>query len=171
MTRIRLPHSEIPGSKLALSSPRLIAEFYVLHRYWLSRHPLLVPLFTFLCIDLTSNRRLITNSRIYFRNQEGISFIYTNASLYLIFIVVQIVNSTCDLNKSYIKNSRSFPFSQWSFLTCWTWYLSYIKFLIYASLFSDFFEDFWFFLVFPWFLVVFRVFFKFLMEFFSIFGQ
>ena len=102
MTRIRLPHSEIPGSKLALSSPRLIAEFYVLHRYWLSRHPLLVPLFTFLCIDLTSNRRLITNSRIYFRNQEGISFIYTNASLYLIFIVVQIVNSTCDLNKSYI---------------------------------------------------------------------
>ena len=56
MTRIRLPHSEIPGSKLALSSPRLIAEFYVLHRYWLSRHPLLVPLVTFLCIDLTSNR-------------------------------------------------------------------------------------------------------------------
>ena len=60
MTRIRLPHSEIPGSKLALSSPRLIAEFYVLLRYWLSRHPLSVPLCTFLCINLFSNRSSIT---------------------------------------------------------------------------------------------------------------
>ena len=56
MTRAGLPHSEIPGSILVLRSPRLIAEFYVLHRYWLSRHPLSVPLCTFLCIDLTSNR-------------------------------------------------------------------------------------------------------------------
>ena len=51
MTRAGLPHSEIPGSILVLRSPRLIAEFYVLHRYWLSRHPLSVPLCTFLCID------------------------------------------------------------------------------------------------------------------------
>ena len=56
MTCGRFPHSEIPGSILVLRSPRLIAESYVLHRYWLSRHPLLVPLLTFLCIDLTSNR-------------------------------------------------------------------------------------------------------------------
>ena len=56
MTRIRFPHSAIPGSFLAVRSPRLIADFYGLHRYWLSRHPLSVPLITFLCIDLTSNR-------------------------------------------------------------------------------------------------------------------
>lgn len=62
MTCIRFPHSEIPGSILVLRSPRLIAESYVLHRYWLSRHPLSVPLCTFLCIDLTSNRSSTTRS-------------------------------------------------------------------------------------------------------------
>ena len=34
-----LPHSEIQGSKLILSSPRLIAEYHVLHRLLLPRHP------------------------------------------------------------------------------------------------------------------------------------
>ena len=34
-----LPHSEIRGSKLILSSPRLIAEYHVLHRLLLPRHP------------------------------------------------------------------------------------------------------------------------------------
>ena len=34
-----LPHSEILGSKLILSSPRLIAEYHVLHRLLLPRHP------------------------------------------------------------------------------------------------------------------------------------
>ena len=33
------PHSEIPGSKLVLSSPGLIAEYHVLHRLLLPRHP------------------------------------------------------------------------------------------------------------------------------------
>ena len=33
-----LPHSEIPGSKLILSSPGLIAEYHVLHRLLLPRH-------------------------------------------------------------------------------------------------------------------------------------
>ena len=60
MTHVRFPHSAIPGSFLAVRSPRLIADFYGLHRYWLSRHPLSVPLITFLCIDLTSNRCLKT---------------------------------------------------------------------------------------------------------------
>ena len=35
----RLPHSEIPGSKLACSSPRLIAAGHVLHRLLTPRHP------------------------------------------------------------------------------------------------------------------------------------
>ena len=65
MTCGRFPHSEIPGSILVLRSPRLIAESYVLHRYWLSRHPLLVPLLTFLCIDLTSNRCSIATYVVY----------------------------------------------------------------------------------------------------------
>ena len=34
-----LPHSEIPGSMLVVSSPRLIADYYVLHRLLLPRHP------------------------------------------------------------------------------------------------------------------------------------
>ena len=34
------PHSEIPGSKLIRSSPRLIAAYYVLHRLHTPRHPL-----------------------------------------------------------------------------------------------------------------------------------
>ena len=33
------PHSEIPGSKIALISPGLIAECYVLHRLLMPRHP------------------------------------------------------------------------------------------------------------------------------------
>ena len=33
-----MPHSEIPGSKLILSSPGLIAEYHVLHRLLLPRH-------------------------------------------------------------------------------------------------------------------------------------
>ena len=33
------PHSEIRGSKIALISPRLIAECHVLHRLLMPRHP------------------------------------------------------------------------------------------------------------------------------------
>ena len=36
----RLPHSEIPGSKLVCSSPRLIAAYHVLHRLLAPRHSL-----------------------------------------------------------------------------------------------------------------------------------
>ena len=39
MTPARLPHSEIPGSKLAYSSPRLIAVNHVLLRLLMPRHP------------------------------------------------------------------------------------------------------------------------------------
>ena len=37
--RIGFPHSEIPGSKPACGSPRLIAACHVLHRHLLRRHP------------------------------------------------------------------------------------------------------------------------------------
>ncbi len=36
---IGLPHSEIPGSKAVLTSPGLFAEYHVLHRLLLPRHP------------------------------------------------------------------------------------------------------------------------------------
>ena len=39
MTPSGLPHSEIPGSTLACSSPRLIAACHVLHRRHVPRHP------------------------------------------------------------------------------------------------------------------------------------
>ena len=39
ITRIGLPHSEIPGSKVASTYPRLIAGNHVLHRLPVPRHP------------------------------------------------------------------------------------------------------------------------------------
>ena len=39
VNRGRLPHSEISGSKLVVSSPKLIADYYVLHRPREPRHP------------------------------------------------------------------------------------------------------------------------------------
>jgi hypothetical protein len=39
MTREGFPHSDIPGSKLVCSSPRLIAACHVLHRLLAPRHP------------------------------------------------------------------------------------------------------------------------------------
>ncbi len=39
MTPTRFSHSEIPGSKLVCSSPRLIAACHVLHRLSAPRHP------------------------------------------------------------------------------------------------------------------------------------
>ena len=39
ITRIGLPHSEIPGSKVVCTYPRLIAAYHVLHRLLVPRHP------------------------------------------------------------------------------------------------------------------------------------
>ncbi len=39
MTRAGLPHSEILGSKVVCTSPRLIAAYHVLHRLPVPRHP------------------------------------------------------------------------------------------------------------------------------------
>ena len=39
MTRIGLPHSEILGSKVVCTSPRLIAAYHVLRRLSVPRHP------------------------------------------------------------------------------------------------------------------------------------
>ena len=40
ITNIRLPHSEISGSKRVCRSPKLIAAYHVLHRLLAPRHPL-----------------------------------------------------------------------------------------------------------------------------------
>ena len=39
MTSVGLLHSDIPGSKLDCSSPRLFAAYHVLHRLSMPRHP------------------------------------------------------------------------------------------------------------------------------------
>ena len=39
MTASGLPHSEILGSKVVCTSPRLIAAYHVLHRLLVPRHP------------------------------------------------------------------------------------------------------------------------------------
>ena len=56
--RIGLPHSDIPGSKLVLSSPGLFAEYHVLLRLSLPRHPpdaLLFLILTMRMCDLTAH--------------------------------------------------------------------------------------------------------------------
>src|ERR1051325_10945017 len=53
MTPVGLPHSEIPGSKPACGSPRLIAACCVLHRLSLPRHPpSTLSNLTIKCLDL-----------------------------------------------------------------------------------------------------------------------
>ena len=39
MTASGFPHSDIPGSKVVCTSPRLIAAYHVLHRLLVPRHP------------------------------------------------------------------------------------------------------------------------------------
>ena len=58
ITSIRLPHSEISGSKRICRSPKLIAAYHVFHRLMAPRHPLcaLYSLFTspylkFICMS------------------------------------------------------------------------------------------------------------------------
>ena len=48
---IELPHSEIPGSMVICTSPKLIAAYHVLHRLPEPRHPpfALICFFLFLC--------------------------------------------------------------------------------------------------------------------------
>ena len=54
------PHSEIHGSKLILSSPWLIAEYHVLHRLLLPRHP---PNALF-ALDLIQKKQASTGSKV-----------------------------------------------------------------------------------------------------------
>ena len=51
---VGLPHSEIRGSKVTLTSPRLIAECHVLHRLSVPRHP---PIALFILEIHSSMRR------------------------------------------------------------------------------------------------------------------
>ena len=57
-----LPHSEIHGSKHILSSPWLIAEYHVLHRLLLPRHP---PN-ALLALDLIQKEKDSFRSKAYF---------------------------------------------------------------------------------------------------------
>ena len=53
MTSVGFPHSDIPGSKRACRSPRLIAACCVLHRLSLPRHPpSTLSNLTIKCLDL-----------------------------------------------------------------------------------------------------------------------
>ena len=64
MTPIGFPHSEIPGSKLACSSPRLIAACHVLHRRHVPRHPpcALYYLTSILTASFSATRRWTSDS-------------------------------------------------------------------------------------------------------------
>ena len=58
MTPAGFPHSEIPGSKLVCSSPRLIAAYHVLHRLPTPRHP------PFALSSLANSRNLGAHARL-----------------------------------------------------------------------------------------------------------
>ena len=66
------PHSEILGSKPILGSPKLIAEYHVLHRLLLPRHPPNALLALDLVQKETANchpQKLVTNCGL-FLNQK-----------------------------------------------------------------------------------------------------
>ena len=77
MTPVGLPHSEIPGSKRACRSPRLIAACCVLHRLSLPRHPpSTLSNLTIKCLDLM--RSAVPCSR---KTCRAIIFIYNPYSI------------------------------------------------------------------------------------------
>ena len=64
MTPAGFPHSDIPGSKLVCSSPRLIAAYHVLHRLLVPRHPpcalsSLTGISSLRCFETVLTQRLI----------------------------------------------------------------------------------------------------------------
>ena len=70
-----LPHSEIPGSRLVCSSPRLIAAYHVLHRLLAPRHP---PC-ALSSLTTTTGISLLPGGRCLVVNQ--FSYILTNSSV------------------------------------------------------------------------------------------
>ncbi len=65
------PHSDIPGSTLACSSPRLIAACHVLHRRHVPRHP---PLRTYL-LDQNSHRGVSRAEALNLSDVKGTRFL------------------------------------------------------------------------------------------------
>ncbi len=70
-----LPHSEIRGSKPILGSPRLIAEYHVLHRLLLPRHP---PN-ALLALDLIQKKADLAVLRTHHRLREVMRLILVKA--------------------------------------------------------------------------------------------
>ena len=64
MTRDGFPHSEIPGSKRACRSPRLIAAYHVLHSLLMPRH------------SLCALKSLTINPGLYLRRESSITHLY-----------------------------------------------------------------------------------------------
>ena len=64
MTGTGLPHSEIPGSKVVCTSPRLFAAYHVFHRLHVPRHPpyalssFTKVSFLFMCYQRSEERRV-----------------------------------------------------------------------------------------------------------------
>ena len=61
MTPAGLPHSEIPGSTVVCTSPRLIAAYHVLHRFPEPRHP---PYALVRLTSISSSPRSATHERL-----------------------------------------------------------------------------------------------------------
>ena len=72
------PHSEIPGSKLMCSSPRLIAACHVLHRLSMPRHS---P-----CALSSLTYRFLPETLVLYKNYAGFSLVHCSFCYPLIYL-------------------------------------------------------------------------------------
>ena len=97
---IRLPHSEITGSKPVCGSPMLIAAYHVLHRLLAPRHP------------LCALKSLISFSKFSFVTRQDLSQLRNE-----IYCHKFIGSSVLIINFSIISSIVSFVFYNFSFYT------------------------------------------------------
>ncbi len=101
MTPAGLPHSEIPGSKRACRSPRLIAACCVLHRLSVPRHPpSTLSNLTIKCLDLMRSAVACLSTSLDNPTCLCISLIYNPYS---------IVNEPCDAEIGAAFNRSRLP--------------------------------------------------------------
>ena len=106
------PHSEIPGSKLVRSSPRLIAAYHVLHRLSAPRHP---PN-ALKALDRSHDRCSLTGSRYkrprsrHGHKKTGDTALSNHVTLCLPNMTGLVVSSRCRTGHIPSKRCRVFAF-------------------------------------------------------------
>ena len=110
MTCIRLPHSEIPGSKVVCTSPRLIAAYHVLHRLLVPRHP--PGALTSLTENLTQLVSTVTLAANLLRTTPPKRLFTCSKKVYLHIEVVSRCESVFDCQRTEIRSRGSCRLSE-----------------------------------------------------------